>query len=667
LRLIKICIFLRLRASGDLVMLEQRPNCATAYAEPAAALRENGFAVMRSCIDGVALRELVDEYEKSILPNKHTSDVRREVYGPEGKDGLARVMHVSNVHEVTRLGQLAADPNLLQLASACFGGVPVRPIINTELFDKPSCGNSSTQTPPHQDNFYFKALEPGIAVWIALEEMDVDSGTVQYVRGSHLRGLRFHDWDWGPAGFAKTIQDFTDEDEELLEDVGHLNPGDVVVHHGLTIHYAPPNMTSGRRRGLVVNYIAEHAAYTLADDLYKPALTFHFHETGSLVAAVPKDWPERHALAAACVKCALAGQQGLRDGIDSSVHVDSLTGKLFVEVSDPDVRREAVIALVRSGHVVHNGGLVRAMPVQLGIVRFDSVPKMLPRSRLPDEYLGVWKLRQKEVLLGGVGEMSDLALRLQAPSGIYVDIHIPKLMLKMRLVDLETCMDPLARAEQRASAGWLSPDTERQDIATRHGCIAFHPFNGAVDVCRTCSTATDSQTLVETSMPDCAVETWMRVDGQSRLDAVVTLELIADADGRLGFWVVSGSWFGRVVGRQSGDILNDVVCKSLPHAIRSYADEWQMEPEALVQGFEATFGRVESPGIFRILHDLDATREGSLLLDNSKQQLRRDAGESDVLLETWSARRWRIKESSGGLAALGKLKRHFGGQLQVDS
>merc|ERR1719183_545230 len=108
--------------------------------------------------------------------------------------------------------------------------------------------------------------------------MDTASGTVQYVQGSHLRGSRFHDYDWGPAGFAKTIMDFTDEDDELLREVGRLSPGDVVVHHGLTIHYAPTNMTSNRRRGLVVNYVAEHMSFTLADDLYVPALTFRVSE-----------------------------------------------------------------------------------------------------------------------------------------------------------------------------------------------------------------------------------------------------------------------------------------------------------------------------------------------------------------------------------------------------
>ena len=35
--------------------------------------------------------------------------------------------------------------------------------------------------------------------------MDDSSGTLRYVSGSHLAGLRMHEWDWGPAGFAKNI------------------------------------------------------------------------------------------------------------------------------------------------------------------------------------------------------------------------------------------------------------------------------------------------------------------------------------------------------------------------------------------------------------------------------------------------------------------------------
>ena len=50
---------------------------------------------------------------------------------------------------------------------------------------------------------------------------------------------------------------------------GHLDPGDVVVHHGLTIHHASANLTAKRRRAVTINYVAEHVAHSIADDLYQ--------------------------------------------------------------------------------------------------------------------------------------------------------------------------------------------------------------------------------------------------------------------------------------------------------------------------------------------------------------------------------------------------------------
>eukprot|EP00930_Biecheleria_cincta_P046264 TRINITY_DN31902_c0_g1_i1.p1 TRINITY_DN31902_c0_g1~~TRINITY_DN31902_c0_g1_i1.p1 ORF type:complete len:649 (+),score=80.51 TRINITY_DN31902_c0_g1_i1:63-2009(+) len=645
-------------------MTKHRP---ARYAQVAADLRRDGFAVARACIDGSVLRDAVEEYETNILPHKHSCDVRREVHGPSGEDGLPRVVHVSNIYEVPVLAHIAANRHLLELASACLGEVGVRPIINAELFDKPPDGNMSTTTPPHQDNFYFKAQEPGIALWVALDEMNPESGTVQYVRGSHLRGLRYHEWDQGPAGFAKTIYDFTDEDEEMLGEVGHLHPGDVVVHSGLTIHYAPGNMTSRRRRGLVINYVAEHIAYTLTDDLHQPALDFHLGDTGLLTAAVPEGWPDRHVLAVTSVMCALTGWRGITGGVPSKVYVEEGSDKLVVDVADHLLRRQAIIALVKSGHVVRGAEALRSLPLRLGEF---TVPLALetPRNKLPDTYLGTWILNCEESIPGAAIETSDLAVRLQTLSGIYVDVRIPRSMIKLRSLEYDTSDDPLSLAELSSSAGFLAMHGEFQDIAVHHHCMEFQPCNAMPDVRQVCwQEEKDHSILVETTLSGYSCyhkQTWVRVDEPLRHHNVAALELVDDPCGRRGFWVVVGSWFGRVIGRRSSDVLANVACRSLPHALKTYAEDWGLEEKAAVCDYEAALGRVEAPGILRVQHDFDASREGSLLLDNSTRQLRRDSNDSSILVETWCCsssssqqRRWRIRELPSSCAALGSLKR----------
>jgi hypothetical protein len=496
-----------------------------------------------------------------------------------------------------------------------------------------------------------------------LDEADTASGAVQYVHGSHLRGLRFHDYDCGAGGgFAKSLYDFTDEDDDLLREVGHLHPGDVVVHHGLTIHYAPPNLTSRRRRGLVVNYVAEHIAYTLADDLYMPALTFRVGEAGSFRAAVPDDaWPERRAFIVTSLKCALACVCERIGSIPSTVEIDADADEVVVTVLTHSLRRHAVLVLVKSGHVVRGVDDVRKMPLQLGSFEVPALSntECNVNSEVPDKYLGAWMLCSQEASPGERADATDLAMWFQTLSGVYVDIRIPKSIIKLRSLDFEGSQEPTIVAMQRSSAGVLSCHGKQQEIALRTHVTDFHPYDGMPDV-RQMSRSKDGDAKVLVGAPMSPYdhkETWMRVDDAMGPENIAALELIDEEHGCVGFWVVVGSWFGRVIGRRSGDIFGDVVCRSFLHALNTYADKWEIDLDEATSEYEATVGRVEAPGVFRIVSDFDATREGSLLLDMSKQQLRRDSSLDNVLVESWSNYRWRVRELPSKCTAFGNLKR----------
>ena len=150
----------------------------------------------------------------------------------------------------------------------------------------------------------------------------------------------------------------------------------------------------------------------------------------------------------------------------------------------------------------------------------------------------------------------------------------------------------------------------------RHRRIGFHPFDGAEEVGR--SSWQGEGALVETSMPGlgraCTTRTWRRLGEPPGPGGAAALELVDERHGRLGFWVVAGAWFGRVVGRRSGDVVDDAVCKSLQHAIQVYAEGWDLDPGVMVRGFEASFGRVEAPGVLRIVHDFERDREAICII-----------------------------------------------------
>jgi phytanoyl-CoA hydroxylase len=126
-----------------------------------------------------------------------------------------------------------------------------------EYFNKPPF--IGKPTPPHQDGYYFM-LNPSVAVtmWMALEPADEENGCVKYVRGSHLKGMRPHGRTQ-TLGFSQGITDFGTAADQEKEISFPANPGDLIVHHSLTIHQAGANRSARSRKALGLIYFGESA------------------------------------------------------------------------------------------------------------------------------------------------------------------------------------------------------------------------------------------------------------------------------------------------------------------------------------------------------------------------------------------------------------------------
>jgi hypothetical protein len=262
-----------------------------------------------------------------------------------------------------------------------------------------------------------------------------------------------------------------------------------------------------------------------------------------------------------------------------------------------------------------------------------------------------------------------LGLRLQTCCGVYVDLHVPE----SAWIDTEsTAADPdisptehpllLARASQYSSAGLLTVHNDKGNelIFMQSNSVNFQPSRGIENARRV--RWQDDNTFEEISLPDFGFDrldckrVWRRAEDVVK-ESIAVLELIDDKEGRHGYWVVIGTWFGRVVGRCHGDIFDDLLCRSLSHAIRMYSEALGAAPETAVECFEASFGHVEAPGCFRITHDLDPSQEGTFLLEESERQLRRDSEDNNVIVENWSNRHWAVRELPSQFRAFGQLKR----------
>ena len=128
---------------------------------------------------------------------------------------------------------------------------------NMQWFNKPA--QIGKPTPPHQDGYYFK-LDPceALTMWLALEQVDEVNGCVRYLVGSHKKGMRLHSVTQ-TRGFSQGISDYGDDDF-ANERAFPAQPGDLLVHHAMTVHRADANTSIIRtRRALGFIYYAKSA------------------------------------------------------------------------------------------------------------------------------------------------------------------------------------------------------------------------------------------------------------------------------------------------------------------------------------------------------------------------------------------------------------------------
>jgi ectoine hydroxylase-related dioxygenase (phytanoyl-CoA dioxygenase family) len=109
----------------------------------------------------------------------------------------------------------------------------------------------------HQDLTYWGlgAIDGLVTAWIALSPATPASGCMDFVRGSHKQAILPHEDTFDPNNLLSRGQevrvDVADEDKVNIE----IHPGQMSLHHGLTIHGSGPNISDDRRIAAVVRYM----------------------------------------------------------------------------------------------------------------------------------------------------------------------------------------------------------------------------------------------------------------------------------------------------------------------------------------------------------------------------------------------------------------------------
>jgi ectoine hydroxylase-related dioxygenase (phytanoyl-CoA dioxygenase family) len=124
------------------------------------------------------------------------------------------------------------------------------------------------ETPWHHDMPYWPLGGDSVcSVWIPLDRVIRHVGALEFLRGSHLWGRRFH-----PRNFDSGLDRQTEAREESLQSfiasdpdqviTTEADPGDCIVFHALTLHRAFGNtLLDARRRAVVLRLVGPSVVY----------------------------------------------------------------------------------------------------------------------------------------------------------------------------------------------------------------------------------------------------------------------------------------------------------------------------------------------------------------------------------------------------------------------
>lgn len=116
----------------------------------------------------------------------------------------------------------------------------------------------------HQDLTYWGMGEiDGLTTaWLALSPATKESGCMDVVAGSHKNPILPHEDTFDGNNLLSRGQEIRVEVAEDDKVSMELQPGEISLHHGLTIHGSGPNTSDDRRVGIVIRYLQPGIAKT---------------------------------------------------------------------------------------------------------------------------------------------------------------------------------------------------------------------------------------------------------------------------------------------------------------------------------------------------------------------------------------------------------------------
>jgi len=238
---------------------------------------ENGYIIVRELINKDNINKILEQinaYADNIIKSeKLESYYVLENYTTEKKKYIKYMS--KPIENITHINQLV-NGRVFKIATQLLGEDVF--LFGNDLHQK--YPNSDSITPAHQDSFLNGSEPPHnfLTIWIALDYCNEENGCLQVVRGSHKLDVQEH-FKSKHTAFSSTLQEDGKIPDKFKDDIikSELNPGDAIVFHGNTIHYADGNRSENRwRRGISLRFANDSLKITdLHKDKYKEYLNYN--------------------------------------------------------------------------------------------------------------------------------------------------------------------------------------------------------------------------------------------------------------------------------------------------------------------------------------------------------------------------------------------------------
>jgi ectoine hydroxylase-related dioxygenase (phytanoyl-CoA dioxygenase family) len=244
------------------------------------AFRRDGFVHLKGLLDAsevAVFRKAVD----AAVERRRRNDTRELSEKTPYEQSFIQCQYLWE--DCPDVRPLTFHPKVVAAAAALIGADAMR-VWHDQALYKEAGGR---ETDAHQDHPYWPITEvKALTAWIPLVDVDHETGCMGYVPGSHRGEAEYVNIFSEPGSGAALIAK-----QKAKPVFAPARAGDVLFHHGLTVHLAKPNRSDHMRRVYTCIYVADGC--TRAKEGLHPSLDRDGIAVGAKIdgGATPIAWP----------------------------------------------------------------------------------------------------------------------------------------------------------------------------------------------------------------------------------------------------------------------------------------------------------------------------------------------------------------------------------------